>query len=665
MSAATRYDVVIVGGGISGAMIAKRLGQHGKKVLIIEAGDDVPADNNATFLGTFYLSQSKGVEVPYTPPVFAGDPTAVAQTLTDPKTMFAGRPTVFSLGPGAWNDPKQSYLLQHGPFAFGSTYERIAGGTTRHWLGSSFRFLPNDFRTKSAYGVAADWPIGYDDLERWYGEAEHEIGVAANLEDQGYLGITFGADYSYPMPQIPNTLVDHAVDASVGNVPSYDDIALAVTNTPAGRNSIPYQDRRVCAGNTNCIPICPIQAKYDASVTLADAAQTGNVDRWTNTVATHVTIGADGQVSGISYRSYAPDGSSPPSEEQSVSATVYVIAAHAIETPKLLLLSTNGGRFPHGVANSSGKVGKYLMDHVMYLAWAQSAQPVYPYRGPLSTAGIESLRDGAFRRDHAAMRIEIGNDGWNWPISDPTTTALDFICGVNHSNTNDGGPGGAPQSLFGRELAVKLNALLTRQFRLGYLIEQTPEDDCFVGVDPAAKDPDKLDALGVPRPEITYNLSDYTKLGFVVARRTATAIFDAMGATEKTAFKTAKDYAPSNPDRDGSVFEVTYLDADPKTHAPLRVVPPGTPGATTEYFNFFGAGHVVGTYRMGDDKSTSVVDKNSRSWDHTNLFLVGSGVFPTIATGNPTLTIAALALRAADAIVQQLPATKPAHHGAG
>ena len=658
MSAATKYDVVIVGGGISGAMIAKRLGSQGKKVLIIEAGDDVPSNNNADFLGTFYLSQLKAVEVPYTPPVFDGDPTAVPQTLSDPATIFAGRPTVYSLGPGAWNDPKQSYLLQQGPLAFGSTYERIAGGTTRHWLGSSFRFLPNDFRTKSEYGVAADWPIGYDDLESWYGEAEHEIGVSANVGDQGYLGITFGDGYTYPMPQIPNTLVDHAVDASVANVPPFDEIALAVTNTPAGRNSIPYQDRRVCAGNTNCIPICPIQAKYDASVTLADAAQTGNVDRWCNTVATHVTIGADGKVSEIRYRTYSPDGSSPPSAEQSVSAHVYVIAAHAIETPKLLLLSTNGGRFPNGIANNSGKVGKHLMDHVMYLAWAQSAQPVYPYRGPLSTAGIESLRDGPFRRDHAAMRIEIGNDGWNWPISDPTTTALDFICGVNHSNTNDG-----KEALFGRELAVKLNGLLTKQFRLGYLIEQTPEDDCFVSVDATTTDPNKLDALGMPRPAITYNLSDYTKLGFVVARRTATAIFDAMGATEKTQFKTKDDYHPADPNRDGSVFEVTYLDADPKANTPLRVVPAGTPGATTEYFNFFGAGHVVGTYRMGHDKSSSVVDKDSRSWDHPNLFLVGSGVFPTVATGNPTLTIAALALRAADTILHDLPVGSPEHVG--
>ena len=63
---------------------------------------------------------------------------------------------------------------------------------------------------------------------------------------------------------------------------------MAVASTPAARNSQPYQNRRVCAGNTNCIPICPIQAKYDPSVTLADALRTGNVEVMYKTVASQV-----------------------------------------------------------------------------------------------------------------------------------------------------------------------------------------------------------------------------------------------------------------------------------------------------------------------------------------------------------------------------------------
>jgi choline dehydrogenase-like flavoprotein len=74
----------------------------------------------------------------------------------------------------------------------------------------------------------------------------------------------------------------------------------------------------------------------------------------------------------------------------------------------------------------------------------------------------------------------------------------------------------------------------------------------------------------------------------------------------------------------------------------------------TYNFEFYGAGHIVGTCRMGTKKENSVVDREQRSWDHPNLFLVGSGVFPTIATGNPSLTIAALAFWAADTIKNDL-----------
>lgn len=74
----------------------------------------------------------------------------------------------------------------------------------------------------------------------------------------------------------------------------------------------------------------------------------------------------------------------------------------------------------------------------------------------------------------------------------------------------------------------------------------------------------------------------------------------------------------------------------------------------TVRLNFTGAGHIMGTYRMGTSKDNSVVDSYQRSHDHDNLYLVGSGTFPTGATANPTLTIAALALRTADRIAKRV-----------
>ena len=116
-------------------------------------------------------------------------------THQNPKDMQAGRPTVRTLGPGDWNDPRQSYLVQsEAKRPFASTYDRVAGGTS-HWLGTCLSFVPSDFKMKTLYGKSVpefvDWPIGYDDLVEWYGKAEAELGVSADVEDQNYLGIYF------------------------------------------------------------------------------------------------------------------------------------------------------------------------------------------------------------------------------------------------------------------------------------------------------------------------------------------------------------------------------------------------------------------------------------------------------------------------------------------
>lgn len=476
---------------------------------------------------------------------------------------------------------------------------------------------------KSRFNRFVDWPIKYDHLERWYGDAEKAIGVSADVADQSYLGIKFNSNY--PMPRIPLSRVDSAVDKAMATLKvsgiGLDDLAWKVSSTPAGRNSQPYQERRVCAGNTNCIPICPIQAKYDPSVTLQDALRTGNVEIWYRHVASQVLVDGDGKVSGIEFIQYDTD-TGPVVDRGRVTATVYILAGNAIETPKLLLMSKNDGRTPDGVSNrlsngQQGFVGKNLMDHPLYLAWALMPDQVWGYRGPLSTAGIEVCRDGEFRRDRGAFRIEIGNEGWNFPIGDPHATTIDFVNGLNYSRLNKD-----KNKLFGAALVAELNDKLSRQFRLGFLVEQSPEDTNTVTLSDRFKD-----HLGLPRPEITYNLSDYTKRGLAAAKTTASAIFQNLNAQEFTSPPTVDD--PSS-------FEFEL-----------------SPGKMTR-LKYFGSGHIVGTYRMGMDRSNSVVNDMQQSWAHSNLYLIGSGTFPTVATANPTLTIAALCLRTADHIVNQV-----------
>lgn len=506
------YDVLIVGAGISGAIMAYKLAQAGKSVLILDGGPEIP-DDRSSYMEQFYLAMAKTPEAPY--PVIPDDPS----------------PT--SLDIGNWQQQGSGYLLQTGPLPFSSTYERVAGGTTWHWLGTSLRLLPNDFALYSNYlskaspplgDKAMDWPITYDDLEPFYCDAEKEIGVAGDTANEQYGGLTFSSQY--PMPQIPQSYVDQQITSGIGQM-EFDNLPVTVYPTPQGRNSIPYDERRVCAGNTNCIPICPIQAKYDATVHVAKAQNLG-VDIWYKTIVTSVSVDTEtGLVNGVNYLQYDRPGG-PQTGSGTATAKVYVIAAHAIETAKILLnspLGTTGKT----VANRSDQVGRNLMDHPVQLNYALAQNQLYPYRGPLATSGVESLRDGDFRSQRAAFRMEMGNEGWNWATGDPYTTVNALITpGTNPisgpGHTVDGGQ-------FGKGLKTQVNAILTRQFRFGCLVEQLP-----LGTNRVTLSTNFKDNLGLPRPQIAYDLDPYTKAGFAAANQAAQQIFKQMKAVDFTYF---------------------------------------------------------------------------------------------------------------------------------
>ena len=633
-------DVAIVGSGFAGAIIANELSQKGISVVILEAGAGIPPNIN-DYMKTFYNASAKVPESPFPPKLKQKD---TDPDLIDPANVAAGRPTVLSLGADTWQKPEQSYLVQKGPKPFTSTYERVAGGTS-HWLGTSLRFVPSDFTMKSSYGKNQsnfpfpDWPkaITSQSLSPVYARAEAELGVSADVQEQSFLGIDFAKGYSYPMPKIPPSLLDQRIGDALAqlndNETKFLEMGKPVTSVkvrslPAARNSQPYRNRRACAGNTNCIPICPIQAKYDPTITLNEATNAGArlID---HAVASEIIVTND-RISEIKFITYQ-DEAGPKTGEGCVKAKVFVVAANAIETPRLLLMSKNNGRTAKGVANSSDMVGRNLMDHPYYVAWAllpPNAKPVFPYRGPLITSGIGDLCDGPFRAKRAAFRVDIGNEGWNYVIAggangaDPHVTTVDFVNGMNSGglNVQDFSQIRSNSALLGPDLAHKLNDLITRQLRIGFLVEQTPDPNNRVTL--SAK---FTDALGLPRPEISYDISDYTKQGIVAAFKMKNLIFDKLGAKDFTV-RAAGDPTGFDEVIDGKPVQLAYG----------------------------GAGHIMGTYRMGDDPKTSVVDSFQRTHDHNNLYLVGSGTFPTGGTANPTLTLSALAMRTADSIAGDL-----------
>nr|WP_294526508.1 GMC family oxidoreductase [uncultured Rhodopila sp.] len=591
---ATSHDVVIVGGGVAGSLIAKRLSHAGLKVLMLEAGPESTrsfADYNA-HLDRFYAASAKGAESPWPPAVGAPQPDGG------------------DIGTG------KGYFVQRGPNQYGSTYTRTLGGSTLHWLGVSLRMLPEDFELQTRCGVGLDWPIGYSTLSPYYDQAEHEMGVSADVAQQQYHGLSFTPGYDYPMRHIPQSYSDRVLAAAVdGTRIALGDtsVAVRVRPYPAARNSIPrhsYQprgaidlDRRGnpylltigerCEGNTACTPICPVQAKYHAGKTLVEA-DWRHLELRTRAVASRVLVDpASGEVQGIRYQRYErPDA--PNFVEQTATGRYYVLAAHAVENARLLLASDLPGR--------SGLVGRHLMDHPALYAWGRSPLAVGPFRGPQSSSGIEEFRAGAFRAQHAAFRFDIGNDGWRATTGAPDTTVAQAVL---------------QQGLIGQSLRHRLREQLGNQVRFSLAVEQLADATNRVSIDPAYRD-----AFGNPRPVIDYRITDYTLAGMAAALQVARQIFARAGITDCTG-------------QDELSFPtVNYQGRN---------------------FAYHGMGHFAGTHLMGADPRQSVVDSHQRSWDHRNLYLAGAGSFPSMGTSNPTLTLAALALRIADDLIAQFP----------
>ncbi len=531
-------EVVIVGAGIAGALTAVGLARKGIDTLIVEAG---PRLERAVLQERY--AQSPERDLPSGP---------------YPNTAYAPRPK---------ETYPHSYLVQAGPDPFATSYERLVGGTTWHWEATTLRFLPDDFLLRSRFGLAEDWPISYAELEPWYNAAERELGVAGDSTED--LGSPRSAPY--PMPAMPLSYLDRQFAIALADSPYH------VVTTPAARNTQDYAGRLTCCGSGSCIPLCPTGAKYDAMVHVVMAEKAG-ARVVPQTVVTGLTSDATGRITALTFK--RPDGS-----EGLVEAKVIVLAAHGLETPKILLMSRGEGH-DQGVANSSGQVGRNLMDHPYKVSWALADKPLWPYRGPITLSSIENTRWGDWRRQRPAYRISISNSGWAWPTGAPLSTVEGLI--------DDG--------LEGPALAQALRDQVSRQVMLASMTEQLP--------DPANRvepDDENRDALGIPRPRVTYRFDAYTKRGMAAAEAAHEEIFDRIGVSKLA-------------------------------HADL----------------IWAGAHIMGTYKMGVDPKTSVVDSSLRSHDHHNLFLLGSGTFPTGAAANPTLTIAALSLRAVDAIAGSL-----------
>lgn len=524
-------DVVIVGSGISGALCAWRLARAGRRVLVIEAG---PRIARGDIVRKFSTAHRHDFSWGY------------------PNSPAAPRPD--------WSSTKSDgYIVQDGPIAIPFEYLRVVGGTTWHWGAACDRFLPSDFRLKSEYGVGVDWPIGYQDLEPYYAEIERELGVSGGADAH------FGSPRSSPLPQ-------PEMPAVYGEALVRDKLAglgVQMVSQASARNSIPYDGRPQCEGFGNCMTMCPIGAQYAAIVHIEKAERLGarilencRVDRF--------ETDSTGRLSAVQF------GRSDGSTDRAT-GKVFVLAANAVESPRLLLASA-GERLPQGVANSSGQVGRNFMAHYAFIHRMGLPDAVHFGRGPLRTRYITSYRDLPSRKNQSAAMLMFENS------LELFSTTIELL----------------EQNLLPPELDAAIKYRAAHEATLFCFIEHLPQPENRVMIDWHDRD-----SAGQPRIHVHYGLTDYERNALAAMRTNVASFAKTLGA----------DW-------------------------------------TKEWDNM-ATNHIAGTLRMGTDPRTSVINAEGRAHDHPNLFVAGGSVFPTHPACGPTMTIAALALRTADAVLRE------------
>ncbi|TMV86493.1 GMC family oxidoreductase, partial [Thioclava sp. BHET1] len=353
-------DVIVVGSGALGSNAAYELAQQGKSVILLEAGPSVP---RWKILMNF---RNSGRHYDHNDP-YPNNPWA---------------PTSYQPG----------YLQNTGSFEMMPGMLKLVGGTTWHWGGATWRYIPNDFKLNSLYGKGRDWPIGYDDLEPYYTRAEYQLGISGG-DDQDQSGTHPGQAYPPRSKPYPVNAEKLTYNAQVMH-DALADGQYAMCTEPTVRIHKPWDGRPACQGNNNCDQVCPIGTLYNGSVH-ADKAVRAGAKLITEAVVTKIEVGEAKKIKSITY-------TTPERKEVRLTAKAFVLAAHSFETAKLMLMNE--------VGNSSDMVGRNLMDHIgigMDLMAGEDA--MWSGRGPVQQLTIINWRDGDFRKEHSANKTALAN----------------------------------------------------------------------------------------------------------------------------------------------------------------------------------------------------------------------------------------------------------------
>ena len=583
------YDVIVVGSGAAGGQTAYTLTMAGAKVLMVEAGRNYDPVKET--------------------PMFQTDGQAPLRAAATPDKPWGFHDATVD---GGWTVPGEPFTQASEDPARQFTWwrARMLGGRTNHWGRIALRNGLYDFKGHSRDGLGFDWPLTYDDVAPYYDKVEMLVGIYGTNEGlentpnspDGVLlpppamraGELLAQKRAKPLgiPVIAAHRAVLSVKQDAENIPA----KLHPGNPRAQRIlAEAMRARAACFWATDCTRGCAIKANYQSpTVHLPPALATGNLDILTDAMVREVSLDENGRATGVAYIDRLTG------EERHVSARVVVLAASSCESVRILL-NSKSPRFPNGVANSSGTVGKYIMDTVA--AGLSGQIPLLENLPPANEDGAGGI--------HTYVP-------W-WLYSEQHAGKLDFPRGYHiEFGTGRRLPGlGTAAGLewltggsFGRSFKEDARRYYGSFVSFGGRGDMIPNEDCFCELDPTVKD-----KWGIPVLRFHWKWSSHELRQVAHQQKTFAAIIEAMGGKVRT----------------------------PPAADPINAIRPGG-----------NVKHEVGGARMGDDPKKSVTNAFGQTWDVKNLFLTDAAPFCSNADKNPTLTIMALAWRASDYLLEQL-----------